>query len=738
MIDHREEIDTLNNRSWNTMLEAPEEALGYANRALVAAEQASYEKGIADAELNKGWCDSYLCRQGPAIICFQKALDTYTQLGDEMGVMKALNALGVSYQDLGRYDRAMDYYTRSLEEARKRGNRWREAVTLNNIGEVCLELGELKEALDYFLRAYEIVPDDGEAELSSNVLLNIGTTFYRMENWPLAREFTEKALVIADEARERVVEAQCWLALGSIERSSDRLELAETNYLKALTLSAHLKNERQHIEVLLELGSLYAQRGEAARALERYRDALSRAEAAETKSLIHQAYEKLSTAYEGLGDYKTALDYYRRFSRYEREVLNEDISRKIKNITVQYEVEKSRQEAEIYRLRNIELKEKTDELEIVNKQILSIQEMGRKITSSLDLDTVFATLYESLYLNMDLSVFGIALFDSEADSLDWRHFVHQGTRLHRDIQRLDDARSYAAWCIRNRKSIFIRDGDVEYKNFLNGERIAVGEHSQSLVFIPLTIENRVIGVLTVQSYVKSAYTEQHRLLLEALAPYIAIAMENGLIHDRLEELNRAILGEKAELEQAAVRIIHLANHDSLTGLPNRRLLFELLQKSFDIASRSGTKVGLIYVDLDNFKPINDRFGHSAGDRALVCISDRLKLILRSSDTVARVGGDEFIAVLTNVNDRDDIELAARKIIEEIGKPLTIDSSECHVGISMGIAVYPDDGQRIEDLVKLADAAMYLVKHDQKNNYRFATSPKSDSGSAQAPTFLSRS
>ena len=115
---------------------------------------------------------------------------------------------------------------------------------------------------------------------------------------------------------------------------------------------------------------------------------------------------------------------------------------------------------------------------------------------------------------------------------------------------------------------------------------------------------------------------------------------------------------------------------------------------------------MLYIDLDDFKPINDRLGHSAGDRALVAVAERLRAMLRASDTVARVGGDEFVAVLTTVKDGRDIALAAKKIIEECGRPLKIEGSRCRVGFSMGIALFPDDGDTIELIVNAADAAMY--------------------------------
>jgi diguanylate cyclase (GGDEF)-like protein len=720
MSDINKEIDDLNSRAWDLMLSSPEDALGLAERALASAEEAGYEAGLAEARLNVGWCENYLTRPGPAISSFQKSLDAFIALGDKLGVMKALNALGVVYFDLGRYDRAMDYFTQSLEEAQRAGNRLREAVTISNIGEICLNLGELKEALDYFLRAYETAPDDGESEFVSNVLLNIGTTFLRMENFALAAEFSERALDIAQNAGDKVIAAQCLLALGRIAQASEDFAEAEAQYLKSLAINDELKNEKQRVEVLLDLGSIYVHGGQIERALKSYTEALAGAENISAKALIHQAYERLSEAYEGLGDYPKALDYYRRFSRYEREVMREDTTRKIKNITVQYEVDKSRQEAEIYRLRNIELKEKTEELEEANRQILSISELGRRITASLDFDTVVSTLYESLQRHLDVTVFGIAIHDEEEGSIEWRIFMENGKRLHREPQRLDFRRSYAAWCIKNRKPIFIRDSELENREYLEGGRKSFGTPAVSLVCLPLEIEERVIGVLTVQSYKKAAYSEQNRILLEALGPSVAIAIENSLIHDRLEELNRAILGEKAQLEEAAQRSSHLANHDSLTGLPNRRLLFELLQKSFDLASRNKSLVAVIYIDLDNFKPINDRFGHSAGDRALVVLAERLKSVLRASDTVARMGGDEFIAVLTNVHDRADIELAISKILDDCGKPIHFEGvgEECRVSLSMGISIYPKDGERMEEIVNKADEAMYRIKRSHKNDFCF--------------------
>ncbi|HTX73490.1 MAG TPA: GGDEF domain-containing protein [Rectinemataceae bacterium] len=720
MSDSPRTIDELNSRAWEIMLTTPLEALALAEDARSRSERLDYPAGTAEAELNVAWCEYFLTRYSSAIGTFQRALDGFTALGDREGLMKAYNGLGGVYQGMARYERAMDYYTRSLEEARLAGNATREATTLNNIGEICLELGEFKEALDYFLHAYEIVPEDKNSELLSNVLLNIGTAFHRMENWPLAREFTEKSLEIAAAAQERIVEAQCLHSLGRIAQTSDQPALAEERYTRALAIDEELKNDRQRAAVLLDLGSLYVQTTRIERALEVYHVALESAERIESKALMHAAYERLSEAFEILGRFQEALDYYRRFARYEHEVLNEDTSRKIKNVTVQYEVDKSRQEAEIYRLKNIELKEKTEALEEANRQILAIAEMGQKITSSLDFDTIATTLRSSLSPHLDTSCFGIALYHEDEGSIEWGVLLDGDKRLHQTERKADPDSTFSAWAILHRRRIWINDAEREHSQY-KSKRSTVGRPAQSLVFMPLNIEDRPIGLLTVQSYEKNAYSEKQIALLEALAPYLAIALENSIIHDRLEELNRAMQGEKEKLEKDAIKIAHLANHDLLTGLPNRRLLFELLQKTFDISSRSGARVVVMYLDLDDFKPINDRYGHSAGDQALVVIAKRLRALLRASDTVARVGGDEFIIVLSNVPDREGVELAARKIIEECVKPFEISGQTCSLSLSMGIAIFPDDGQDLESIVGAADTAMYVIKRGVKNGYAFAAS-----------------
>lgn len=723
-------LDRRNAAAWDLVLADPQEALKLSEAIVAEAQAGAYPDAEGEAELSIGWCKLYLSRLAEAIQHLERARILFEKTGNALGLSKAFNALGAVHQELGRFDVAMDFYARSLDWARRLGNSIREAVTLSNIGEICLERGDVKEGLDYFLRSYETVMDTDELELVANVLINLGRGFHKMENYVLAREFAEKALGVTQDSGDLMLETNAEIALGRILRDSASPSEAEPHFLKALEVAEKLGSEGVRVSALLELGALDALRGDHEGALERYRNALAGAERLGAKKVLNEAYERLSEVHTALGDYQIALDYYRRCARFEREALGEDTSRKIAGITVQYEVERSRQEAEIYRLRNIELKEKTTELEELNQQLLSISEIGKRVTSSLDLDTVISTLHESIGRHMDASVFGVAVYSEEEGMLDWKAYFELSSRIHRPLRKLDPRRSVAAWCIDHQTSVFMNDTDAEIRGYVEGTPAVVGRPTGSLIFIPLIIEDRVIGLFTVQSFRKNAYTQHHRIFLEALGPYVAIAIENSLIHDRLLEMNRAIVGEKAELERTATFSSHLANHDSLTGLPNRRLLFELLQKSFDIAARNGTKVGIVFIDLDDFKPVNDRFGHLAGDSVLVEIADRLRSSMRTSDTVARVGGDEFIVVLTNIRDSSDITLATGKIIEATARPISLAEGDCSIGLSLGVSVFPDDGTDVEALLGKADTSMYAHKRSKKG-------PLSSDSEAPQPTDRSR-
>jgi diguanylate cyclase (GGDEF)-like protein/PAS domain S-box-containing protein len=172
-------------------------------------------------------------------------------------------------------------------------------------------------------------------------------------------------------------------------------------------------------------------------------------------------------------------------------------------------------------------------------------------------------------------------------------------------------------------------------------------------------------------------------------------------------------------KQSERRMAFMATHDGLTGLPNRALFYDRFNIAAAQAKRNNKKVAVISSDLDEFKEINDRLGHDIGDRLLIKIAEKLTDILRKSDTVARMGGDEFVVLVPELIDHNQIVKVAQKIINVVQKQFIINGYKINITISLGIVLYPDDGDNIQTLIKKADKLLYNAKGKGRNTYEIS-------------------
>ena len=187
---------------------------------------------------------------------------------------------------------------------------------------------------------------------------------------------------------------------------------------------------------------------------------------------------------------------------------------------------------------------------------------------------------------------------------------------------------------------------------------------------------------------------------------------------RVQERTAELQAEIVERRQAEARVHHMAYHDALTGLPNRALLAERLDRALHGARRDDRKLALLFIDLDRFKAINDSLGHLAGDHLLKEVARRLCQVVRCGDTVARLGGDEFVVLAPGMESGAECALVGDKIIEALAEPVLYEGRSLHISPSIGICLFPDDGTDVASLMRKADAAMYQAKAAGRNNYQF--------------------
>jgi diguanylate cyclase (GGDEF)-like protein len=194
--------------------------------------------------------------------------------------------------------------------------------------------------------------------------------------------------------------------------------------------------------------------------------------------------------------------------------------------------------------------------------------------------------------------------------------------------------------------------------------------------------------------------------------------ELGLLSRSFHDMQTQIIAHMAELNESKRTLEHLARHDTLTGLPNRRMFFDRLEHAIANSRRSGKILAVLFVDLDRFKEINDTFGHSVGDGVLIHVANLLKSAVREVDTVARLGGDEFVILLDSISNPEHVTMIAQKLHELFQQSASIEGHDLLVHASMGVGIYPKDGKDADELMQNADKAMYVAKSQGRNAFGF--------------------
>ena len=336
-------------------------------------------------------------------------------------------------------------------------------------------------------------------------------------------------------------------------------------------------------------------------------------------------------------------------------------------------------------------------------ELLLIRKASLHLTLNLSLDAVLEAILESamelvdaddthvfLYEHGVLS-FGAALFDGHQQKKPFMHPRPHGLTYQ---------------VARNGTMIVVND--VKAHPLFEDRR-----WEGSIVSLPLKIGNKVLGVMNVALKRPHDFTENELRAIEFLGDQASIAIQNANLYEQAQQ-------EIADRIKAEEAIKHLANHDALTGLPNRRLFNERINLEISRAQRNNQKIGIMLFDLDHLKKVNDSYGHNVGDLLLQSVAQRLLGLLRKSDTVARMGGDEFLLILPEMQQPEDAVQTAERILEALSTPFHLEGYQVDITTSIGIAFFPDDGDDVNALIKKADIAMYKAKDKGGNVYHIFT------------------
>ncbi|HLP98615.1 MAG TPA: sensor domain-containing diguanylate cyclase [Sideroxyarcus sp.] len=287
------------------------------------------------------------------------------------------------------------------------------------------------------------------------------------------------------------------------------------------------------------------------------------------------------------------------------------------------------------------------------------------------------------------------------------HFVQAGMSREESEQIMHHPKGLGLLGVVIRENISLRQDPAKGSHATAGQPTTT-----SLLAVPISNTDRVYGrIYLCDRFDRNAFSDEDEELALSFARALAQLLDNA----RLME----------ELKSKQSRLVHTAYHDPLTNLPNRTLLCDRIGQVLCHAGRHQTQVALLFCDLDGFKAVNDSMGHLAGDQVLKAIGERFIGCMRGEDTVARVGGDEFVFVIDDVESLDQVATVAQKLLDAIARPIRVKSRDLRLSGSIGIALYPFDGDASEQLLRNADAAMYQAKESGKNNYQFFTEERAE-------------
>ena len=638
-------------------------------------------------------------------------------------VIKFRNGYGAIFSRLGRYHDAIEQFAEGLKKAREMGLKRDVGNFLVNLGEASLLMGDAAQALSFESEAEGLIPElAGESRYAIDVYYNLAEAQARSGRIEDAERSYRRSLETATMVGKTVSEVEARVRLGSILAGRGHEVEALAVIEEALRLSRSCGFPLQEAGSLLACGRIELSLGRLEEATHHFEMAVEVADSHKMGDLLSPALESLSTAKAAMNRFDEAYHDLLKSVEAAHTWSSSEAIRILAGMAAGYRLEKMKREAEAEKVRR-------EGLESANERLRTVTRIGRSLTQSLEPRDILTRMWSELSASIDLKLLGFGIYSPDSGVIEFPGLIESGVLQKASSVFLSDESSLAALCVREKRVLYYATSDEA--------RSALGDHpiisfgstpvtSETILYLPLFRENDIVGVMTVQSARDHAYSDDIIEMLEAIASFTAIAVENARIMIRLNEMNQTISGEKEQVEKAALASSWLAEHDSLTGLSNRRFLERVLDENIRLATLEDNNIALFFADLDDFKKVNDVYGHDVGDRVLVAAAERLVSVFRDGDYVARVGGDEFVVAAPGVKDVVSIASMADKVVASLNEPLTIAEGPISVSISVGVALFPEHGHSSQELIRRADEAMYLIKRTGKGAWRmWSASVRSD-------------
>ncbi|TFW14863.1 diguanylate cyclase, partial [Duganella callida] len=673
---------------------------------------------------------------GHLMLSFETALTT----GQIRRAIIVATNIGNGFTSLNAHEAALDWMQRGLDLARPTGWPLSIGMCLMQTAETLRQLGQrdaaqslLREALTTLTplsgsRAYAVA-----LEYQGDLALDLGNHAAALESFTRLAARGDALHQKDFQSSARRGQAH---ALSHLARPEDALAAAQG----ALALAREHEDATSQIAALNVLADIHARHQLPAPGLMMAPNpvlhylqlALEIAATIDGYTVPGALLDAAAREYAAIGDYERAYTIALRANTARDQTHSKEATNRAIAMQVQYQTERAQAEGEHHRQLAAAEAQRAEVLQQISATLEHLSAIGQEITAHLDAAAVFRALDRHVHGLLDATHFSIFLLQPDGESLVCAFGIEAGKPLPPTRIMMSDPSANTARCVRERREILVElDEQGVTPNLIPGTLPTL-----TLLFAPLRVGERVMGVMTVQALRAHAYGERERLIFRTLCAYGAIAMDNAAAYRQVAATQEQLLEKNLELEQAYKALEEVSLTDQLTGLRNRRFFLQNVDADVAMSLRGydtgqhreltecdlQTPNDLVFfmVDLDHFKEVNDRYGHSAGDAILVQMQERLREVFRESDYVIRWGGEEFL-VLARATHRDEAAGVAermRRAVEERDFVLP-DGARLSKTCSIGFACFPflPEQPRLlswSQVVELADQGLYIAKRSGRN------------------------
>ncbi|MFC2130033.1 tetratricopeptide repeat protein [Bacteroidota bacterium] len=588
----------------------PDKGITFGFQGLKLANKLTWENGIANSYHSLGvnyWVKGDFDK---ALESYYKALKIYEEFGEKGRIASSLGNIGIIYNNLKKYNKALEILLRSLKLLEELGDKNRIARTLGNIGNIYIAKGQNDKALEFFHKGLNIFKElDDKTSIAIN-LGNVGDIFQRKGNFNKALDYYNQTLEIFKKIENKRGIAYAMQSLSTVYKN-----------LGEIDDSSYIKSEKRDSDFKLSANKHYR------KALEYALEAARIAEEMDLREKLYSMYETISLVYKKLGNYILALKYHEKYQVEKDSIFSMESQNKILAIEFQKEREIKNKEIKIQKLeiehkeiiiyfaiaavvliallaffiykrfllkkksnillenknqqitqQNIEISTQKENIERAYKNVKMLSEIGQNITTNLTVEIIIDTVYDNVSALMNSTVFGIGVYNQDKNRLEFIGAKELGESLPFFHFDLTDNNRLAVLCFNKQTEIMISSYMEEIPGYFPTiPAPIVGKNTESLLYLPLNVKEKRIGVISVQSFEKNAYTDYHLDILRNLSIYVAIALDNAEAYKQIESQNIDIEAKNSELKIKS-KEINLKN-EKLTELNQSKDKYLSLLKS---------------------------------------------------------------------------------------------------------------------------------------------------------------